>query len=431
MSKRVSSFELAMQNVGAAVKRLNFSPTVYEILKYPERELTAAIPVKMDDGTVKVFVGYRVQHCSVLGPFKGGIRFHPDVDMDEVRALALWMTMKCAVMGLPYGGAKGGVACDPKSMSPDELEQLSRGYVRAMWPLLGKEKDIPAPDVYTNARVMSWMMDEYSKIKGYNEFGVITGKPVVVGGSSGREEATARGCVIAAREAATVLGIKLQGATVAVQGFGNVGSVAARLLHRMGCRIIAVSDSSGGIYNSKGLDPEGVCQYKKSTGRVKGYPGSQQISNEELLALECDILIPAALENQITEQNAHKIKARIIAEGANGPTTPEADRILTERKVFVVPDILANAGGVTVSYFEWVQNNTGLYWTEYEVNRRLEEKMVAAFKEVYQMYKARKDLSMRDCAYTVAVQRLGEAMWLRGWLGKGYEHHEQREAARA
>ncbi|AEG16484.1 Glutamate dehydrogenase (NAD(P)(+)) [Desulfofundulus kuznetsovii DSM 6115] len=431
MSKRLNSFELACNHVLSAVKRLNLNPAVYEILRSPERVLTAAIPVKMDDGSIKVFTGYRVQHCSVLGPFKGGIRFHPDVDMDEVKALALWMTMKCAVLGLPYGGAKGGVTCDHREMSLDELERLSRGYIKAMYPLLGREKDIPAPDVYTNARVMTWMMDEFSGIKGYNEFGVITGKPPVVGGSLGREEATARGCVIAVREAAAALGISLNGATAAVQGYGNVGSIAAKLLHEMGCRIIAVSDSSGGIYNPRGLDPVAVLQFKKNTGTVKGYPGSRPISNEELLALSCDILIPAALENQITEQNARNIKARIIGEGANGPTTPGADRILNEKKVFVIPDILANAGGVTVSYFEWVQNNTGYYWSEEEVNRRLEEKMVAAFKEVYQMYRAHKDLNMRDCAYLVAVQRLNEAMWLRGWLGKGAEYSDRREAVLA
>ncbi|GAW93031.1 Glu/Leu/Phe/Val family dehydrogenase [Calderihabitans maritimus] len=422
---KLNSYRIAQQQIQAAVKQLGLSSTVYELLKQPMRELTVAIPVEMDDGSVKVFIGYRVQHNHALGPLKGGIRFHPEVTLDEVRALAMWMTFKCAVVGLPYGGAKGGVICDPKKLSLRELQRLSRGYVNAVAPLLGIEKDIPAPDVYTNAQVMAWMMDEFSKIKQYNEFGVITGKPQVVGGSAGRHEATARGCMIVVREAARALEIPLQGATVAVQGFGNAGSIIARLLHEQGCRLVAAVDSSGGAYNRRGLDPIRLAEYKSKTGSVKGYPGSQNITSQELLTLDCDILIPAALENQITAQNAPYVKARIIGEAANGPTTPEADRILKENRTLVIPDILASAGGVTVSYFEWVQNRMGYYWSTEEVNKKLEDIMVRSFREVYQTYQQRKDVDMRTAAYMVAIKRISEAMEVRGWLGE--EKKEQRE----
>ncbi|AEG16680.1 Glutamate dehydrogenase [Desulfofundulus kuznetsovii DSM 6115] len=414
----VNPFASAQQEIKRAVSRLGLHPAVYEVLKQPLRELTVVIPVEMDDGTVRVFTGYRVQHNSALGPAKGGIRFHPDVTLEEVKALAMWMTFKCAVVGLPYGGGKGGVVCNPKELSPGELERLSRGYVRAVAEILGPEKDIPAPDVYTNPRIMAWMMDEFSRYKGYNEFGVITGKPLIVGGSAGRNEATARGCAIVVREAAKMLGIPLAGATVAVQGFGNAGSIVARLLHEMGCRIVAVVDSTGGACNTAGMDPVKLREHKTKTGSVKGFPGSKPISSTELLTLDCDILVPAALENQITASVAGQVRAKIVAEAANGPTTPEGDRILNQKGIFVIPDILASAGGVTVSYFEWVQNNMGYYWTEEEVNRRLEEIMVRGFHEVVSMRKLGRGVDMRLAAYMVAVKRVAEAMEVRGWLGR-------------
>lgn len=418
MTPENNSFEIVKNLIDTSVKKLNLSRLVYDMLSEPQRVLTVTVPVQMDDGSVRVFTGYRSQHNNALGPYKGGIRFHQDVNLDEVKALSTWMTLKCAVANIPYGGGKGGVVVNPKTLSRGELERLSRGYIRAIAPVIGANLDIPAPDVGTNGQVMSWMMDEFARIRGYNEFGVITGKPVIVGGSLGRLEATSRGCVFVIREAARATGLKLNGATVAVQGFGNVGSIAARLLQQEdGCRVVAVSDSSGGIYNPGGLDIAAVEAHKAETGSVLGFPGAREISNEELLALECDILVPAALENQITGRNAGKIKARIIAEGANGPTTPEADRILAQKKILVLPDVLANAGGVTVSYFEWVQNQYGYYWSEEEVNNRLERKMVEAFNTVYDLYRKRKDIDMRGAAYLVAIERISEAMYLRGWLG--------------
>lgn len=411
-------FENAQQEIKRAVGRLGLHPAVYEVLKQPMKVLTVVIPVEMDDGTVRVFTGYRAQHNSALGPAKGGVRFHPDVTLDEVKALAMWMTFKCAVVGLPFGGGKGGIVCNPRELSVGELERLSRGYVRAIAEIVGPEKDIPAPDVYTNPQIMAWMMDEFSRYKGYNNFGFITGKPPVVGGSAGRNEATARGCAIAIREAAGLLGLPLAGAAVAVQGFGNAGSIVARLLHEMGCRIVAVADSSGGVYNEGGLDPVKLREYKNRTGSVKGYPGSRPISPAEVLTIDCDILVPAALENQINASVAGQVKAKIVAEAANGPTTPEGDRILNQKGIFVIPDILASAGGVTVSYFEWVQNNMGYYWTEQEVNQRLEEVMVRGFHEVVTMYRASRDVDMRLAAYMVSVQKVARAMEVRGWLGR-------------
>ncbi|HHW43782.1 glutamate dehydrogenase [Desulfofundulus thermobenzoicus] len=408
----------AQQEIKRAVSRLGLHPAVYEILKQPLKVLTVVIPVEMDDGTIRVFTGYRVQHNSAPGPVKGGIRFHPDVTLEEVKALAMWMTFKCAVVGLPYGGSKGGVVCNPRELSPGELERLSRGYVRAIAEIVGAEKDIPAPDVYTNPQIMAWMMDEFSRYKGHNEFGFITGKPLSVGGSAGRNEATARGCAIVVREAARMLGIPLDGATVAVQGYGNAGSIVARLLHEMGCRIIAVVDSTGGAYNAAGMNPVKLREHKARTGSVRGFPGSRPISSAELLTMECDILVPAALENQINASVAGQVKAKIVAEAANGPTTPEGDRILNQKGVFVIPDILASAGGVTVSYFEWVQNNMGYYWTGEEVNRRLEEIMVRGFHEVVAMRRLGRDVDMRLAAYMVAVKKVAEAMEVRGWLGK-------------
>ncbi len=418
MSKETNSFTIVNGLIDTTVKKLNLGRAVKDILSQPQRLLTVTIPVQMDDGSVRVYTGYRSQHNNALGPYKGGIRFHQDVSLDEVKALSAWMTLKCAVLNIPYGGGKGGVIVNPKELTPGELERLCRGYVRSIAPVLGSETDIPAPDVGTNGQTMAWMMDEYAQLINHNQFGVITGKPVILGGSRGRVEATSRGCVITIREAARAIGLKLKDATVAVQGFGNVGSIAARLLQvEDGCRVLAVSDTGGAIYSPRGLDIPAVEAYKACTGSVKDFPGSQSITGEELLALNCDILVPAALENQITGENAGRIKARIVAEGANGPTTPEADRILAAKNILVLPDVLANAGGVTVSYFEWVQNNSGYYWCEDEVNQRLERKMVEAFDEVYSIYKKRKDVDMRGAAYMTAVSRLAEVMQIRGWLG--------------
>jgi glutamate dehydrogenase len=363
----------------------------------------------MDDGNTRIFMGIRVQYNDALGPTKGGIRYFPEITADEVTALAAWMTWKTAVVGLPLGGGKGGIRCNPKEMSKTELERLTRAYTRAMSRFIGPYTDIPAPDVYTDAQTMAWIMDEYSQIVGYNAFGVVTGKPVNVGGSLGRNEATSLGLTYTIINAASRLGIKLKGASVAVQGYGNVGYHAARLLHEQGCKIIAVSDSKGGIYNPEGLDPQKVLKHKEKTGSVVGYPGSNMISNEQLLELQCDVLVPAALENQITKANAGNIKARIVGEGANGPTTPQADEILFESGVFVIPDILANAGGVTVSYFEQVQNQMNYYWTEEEVRAKLKTIMDKAFESVVDMSEEH-NVNMRTAAYMLAVKRVADAM---------------------
>jgi glutamate dehydrogenase len=366
----------------------------------------------MDDGDTRVFTGYRVQYNDALGPTKGGIRYHPDLTLDEVIALSAWMTWKTAVTGLPLGGGKGGIRCNPKEMSPGELERLTRGYARAFARYIGPYSDIPAPDVYTDSQTMAWIMDEYSGMVGYNAFGVVTGKPIRVGGSLGRNEATSRGVMYTVIEGAKHLGIDLKDSAVAVQGFGNVGFHAARLLHELGCKIIAVSDSKGGICNPKGLDPLKVMEHKNTTGSVVGYKGCKELTNEELLEVECEILVPSALENQITRANAGKIKAKIVAEGANGPTTPEADEILFRNGVFVIPDILANSGGVIVSYFEQVQNQMNYYWPEDEVRSKLERIIVNAFKEVLavaQQY----NVNMRVAAYMNAVKRVSEAMVFR------------------
>lgn len=398
-----------------ACDRLGLEQGVYEILKEPARVYSVGIPVKMDNGEVRTFVGYRVQHTDVTGPTKGGIRFHPNVTMDEVKALAIWMTIKCNVVGLPYGGGKGAVVCNPKKMSKGEIERLSRGYIRAIAPFIGAEKDIPAPDVYTNAQVMGWMLDEYNQVTGYNCPGVITGKPLALGGSLGRNEATARGISFVVCEAAKKLGIDLTEATAVIQGFGNAGSIAARLLHEAGVRIVGVSDSTGAIYNGSGLDPIALAEHKRATGSVTGFVGATPIHPDDLLILPCDILVPAALENVITPKNAGRIKARMIAEAANGPTTPEADEILHRKGVLVIPDILANAGGVTVSYFEWVQNLQQFYWSEEEVNSRLRSVMVDAFSKTYEM-SGRYNVSMRSGAYMVAMERIATAMRARGWV---------------
>jgi glutamate dehydrogenase len=410
--KTPNPYEAALRQLDIAAEKLSLEPRIHEVFKHPMRIFVANVPVMMDNGSFRVFMGVRVQYNDALGPTKGGIRYHPDLTVDEVTALAAWMTWKTAVVGLPLGGGKGGIRCNPKEMSEAELERLTRSYTRAMSKFIGPYTDIPAPDVYTNAQTMAWIMDEYSEIVGYNAFGVVTGKPVDVGGSLGRNEATSLGLMYAVINAANHLGIELKGATVAVQGYGNVGWNAAQLFHGLGCKIIAVSDSKGGIYNPDGLKPEKVLKHKKKTGSVVGYPGSNAISNEQLLALQCDILVPAALENQITKANASDVKAKIVAEGANGPVTPEADEILFKNGVFVIPDILANAGGVTVSYFEQVQNQMNYYWTEQEVRDKLKAIMDKACKNVIAMAKQH-NVNMRIAAYMLAVKRVADVMMTR------------------
>jgi glutamate dehydrogenase len=413
-----NTYEIAKKSLKNATEKLNLPTSVYERLKDCDRVLEAAIPVKMDDGSLQIFTGYRAQHNNVLGPYKGGVRFHPQVDLDEAKALSIWMTIKCAVTRVPFGGGKGAVACDPLKMSPQEIERLSRQYIRSMAPVLGPKIDIPAPDINTNPQVMAWMADEYGKIKGYDDLGIVTGKPLDMGGSAGRENATGQGIMIAVREAAKVLGLPLKNAKLAVQGYGNVGSSAARFLAKEGCKLIAVADIFGGVYSENGLDAEELYQFCRQTGTVKDYPKcSSSISTEELFALDCDIIVPAAMENQITPAVAQTIKARLVGEGANGPTTPEADEVFKEKGTFVVPDILANSGGVTASYFEWVQNNYAYYWTAEEAGKRLELKMVEAFHHIYDYQRNfSKKISMREAAFMYAVQRLADAMKIRGWV---------------
>jgi len=402
-------YEAALRQLDIAAEKLNLDPRIHEELKHPMRIFVSNFPVIMDDGSVRVFSGIRVQYNDALGPTKGGIRYHPDITVDEVTALAAWMTWKTAVVGLPLGGGKGGVRCNPKEMSQAELERLTRSYTRAMSKVIGPYTDIPAPDVYTDAQTMAWIMDEYSQLVGYNAFGVVTGKPVSVGGSLGRNEATSLGLLYTVINAANHLSIELKDATVAVQGYGNVGYHAARLLHEQGCKIIAVSDSKGGIYNPDGFDPEEVLKHKTETGSVVNYSGSSMVSNEQLLALKCDILVPAALENQITKTNASNVKAKIVAEGANGPVTPEADEILFRNKVFVIPDILANAGGVVVSYFEQVQNQMNYYWTEEEVHAKLKAILDKTFESILKIVKEHR-VNMRTAAYMQAVKRVADTM---------------------
>ncbi|MBO8160747.1 MAG: Glu/Leu/Phe/Val dehydrogenase [Thermosipho sp. (in: Bacteria)] len=401
-----------LENVAKYIETLSGA---LEILKNPLRIIEVSIPVRMDDGSVKVFKGWRSQHNNALGPTKGGIRYHPDVSKEEVMALSAWMSIKNAVVGIPYGGGKGGIKVNPKELSKGELERLSRGYIDAIYKYIGVDQDIPAPDVYTNSQIMSWMMDEYSKLVGSYQPGVITGKMKIVGGSQGRGTATARGGFFVLREALKVKGEDFKGMTVAVQGFGNAGSFAARFLSEVGANVVAVSDSKGAIYNPQGLPYGPVVEHKKKTGSVIDFDGAKNISNEELLELDVDILIPAAIENVITEENADKIKAKYILELANGPITPEADKILYKKGVFILPDVLANAGGVTVSYFEWVQNRTGYYWQEREVHKKLDEVMTEAFHMVYETMKE-KSVNSRVAAYIVAVNRIIEAMKARGWI---------------
>jgi len=416
-SHRINPFHVAQQQFDQAAEMLHLPDDIRAILRVPQRELTVNFPVQMDDGSTRVFTGYRVQHNLSRGPVKGGIRYHPSVDIDEVRALAMWMTWKCALVNIPYGGAKGGVIVDPKQLSPGELERLTRRFATEISILLGPEKDIPAPDVGTNAQIMAWIMDTISMHRGYTVPAVITGKPVNVGGSLGRVEATGRGVMLMVREMARQLGWSLDGLRVVVQGFGNVGSTAAYLLHQLGCKVIGVADASGGYYCAQGLDIPAMRAHTEqhSFRLLDGYraAGVERISGSELLELECDVLIPAALENQITGANAERIRARLIVEGANGPTTPEADAILGERGVIVVPDILANAGGVIVSYFEWVQGLQEFFWDEQDINEKLERIIVGAFQQVYAMA-GQRQIPLRLAAYLLAVQRVADANLTRG-----------------
>lgn len=397
-----------------ALDKLGYPEEVYELMKEPIRLLTVRIPVRMDDGRVKVFTGYRAQHNDALGPAKGGVRFHPDVTLDEVKALSIWMSLKTGIVGLPYGGGKGGIVCNPREMSFRELEGLSRGYVRAISQIVGPTKDIPAPDIFTNSQIMAWMMDEYSHIREHDSPGFITGKPIVLGGSHGRETATAQGVAIVIREAAKKRGIDLKGARVIIQGFGNAGSYLAKFMRDAGAKIIAISDVHGALYDKDGLDIDYLLDRRDSFGTVTNL-FKDTISNKEMLELDCDILVPAAIQNQITEENAHNIGAEIVVEAANGPTTLEATKILTERGILLVPDVLASVGGVTVSYFEWVQNNQGYYWSEEEVLEKLEREVVNAFNNVYETAQSRK-VDMRLAAYMVGVRKMAEAARYRGWV---------------
>ena len=407
-------FETAKKQVDIVADLLGLDSGIREVLKHPKRELTVNFPVRMDDGTYRVFTGHRVQYNMARGPCKGGIRYHPQVTLDEVRALAAWMTWKCAVVNIPYGGAKGGVICDPKHMSKGELERLTRRYTSEISLIIGPERDIPAPDVYTDGQTMSWIMDTYSSLKGYSVPGVVTGKPIPLGGSEGRGEATGRGCAYTIREAAKDAGVRVKNGTVAVQGYGNAGSVAANLLNdEQGAKIVAASDSKGGIYKADGFNPHALEEHKMKTGSVVGFPGAKTISNEELLELKVDILVPAALENQLTGKNADKVNAKLIAEAANGPTLPEADSVFFQKKITVLPDILANAGGVTVSYFEWAQDIQGYFWPLTEVNQRLERVMVQSYNDVHKTAVERK-VHNRTAAYVLAIQRVVDAIKVRG-----------------
>jgi glutamate dehydrogenase (NAD(P)+) len=404
---------MALRQLDGAAARLRLDPAIHARLAACQRELTVHFPVKLDDGSVRVFTGYRVQHSLARGPAKGGLRYSPAVSLDEVRALAMWMTWKCAVVGLPYGGAKGGVICDPKALSSGELERLTRRFATELAILVSPDKDIPAPDVGTDSRVMAWFMDTYSMHMGHSAPGVVTGKPVSIGGSEGRIEATGRGAAFCTRWAAERLGLALAGGTVVVQGFGNVGSAAARLLYEVGCKVVAVSDAGGGVYNPAGLDVRALRLYVQEHGAIAGFPGASAVTNAELLELPCDVLVPAAVEGQITEHNAGRLRCKLIAEGANGPTTPDADAILAARGITVVPDILCNAGGVIVSYFEWVQDLQNFFWAEDEVNVRLRRILGKAFDALWERAEAAGQ-SLRDAALDLAVTRVAEALTARG-----------------
>lgn len=413
MTENLNLFTSTQVVIKEALDKLGYDEGMYDLLKEPIRMVEVRIPVRMDDGKVKVFTGFRGQHNDAVGPTKGGVRFHPQVSADEVRALSMWMTLKAGIVDLPYGGGKGGIICDPREMSMGELERLSRGYVRALSQVMGPTKDIPAPDVFTNAQIMAWMMDEYSRIDEFNSPGFITGKPIVLGGSQGRDRATAEGVTIIINEAAKKRGIDMKGARIVIQGFGNAGSFLSKFLHDAGAKVIGISDAYGALHDPNGLDIDYLLDRRDSFGTVTTL-FDNTISNEELLELDCDILVPAAIENQITEKNANDIKAKIVVEAANGPTTSEATKILTERGILLVPDVLASAGGVTVSYFEWVQNNMGYYWTEEEVRERMTTKMVEAFENVYNVASTR-NIDMRLAAYMIGIRKTAEASRFRGW----------------
>jgi glutamate dehydrogenase len=413
MTENLNLFTSTQVVIKEALDKLGYDEGMYDLLKEPIRMVEVRIPVRMDDGKVKVFTGFRGQHNDAVGPTKGGVRFHPAVTADEVRALSMWMTLKAGIVDLPYGGGKGGIICDPREMSMGELERLSRGYVRALSQVMGPTKDIPAPDVFTNAQIMAWMMDEYSRIDEFNSPGFITGKPIVLGGSQGRDRATAEGVTIIINEAAKKRGIDMKGARVVIQGFGNAGSFLSKFLHDAGAKVIGISDAYGALHDPNGLDIDYLLDRRDSFGTVTTL-FDNTISNSELLELDCDILVPAAIENQITEKNAHNIKATIVVEAANGPTTSEATKILTERGILLVPDVLASAGGVTVSYFEWVQNNMGYYWTEEEVREKMTIKMVEAFDNVYNVASTR-NIDMRLAAYMIGIRKTAEASRFRGW----------------
>ena len=409
MRENLSPLDVALEQLRIVAEEIDLELGIHEVLKHPKRSLIVSVPIRLDNGEVNVFMGCRVQHNDARGPCKGGIRYHPDVTLDEVTALAMWMTWKCAVVDIPYGGAKGGVCCNTKELTKSEVERITRRYTTMLLEVIGPYRDVAAPDMYTNGQTMAWIMDTYSHYKGYRVPEVVTGKPIVVGGSEGRVEATSLGVVFCIKEAAKHLKMRLKGATCAIQGFGNVGWNAANILHKMGGKIVAVSDSTGGIYNSDGINPSKIYQHKEKTGSVVNFKGTKNITNEELLELKCDILVPAALENQITKANANKIKAKIVAEAANGPTTPEADKILLQKGIFLVPDILANSGGVTSSYFEWVQNLTREHWTVEETNKKLEEKMVKAFDDVNRISK-KEETNMRLAALILGVGRVADAI---------------------
>jgi len=413
MAEHGAIFEAMLEEFDEAARLLKLDPGIWRILTHPKRQIVVSCPVQMDNGDIEVFTGYRVQYNVTLGPAKGGIRYHPDVSLDEVTALAAWMTWKCAIAQLPFGGGKGGIVCDPTRMSRRELEALTRRYVAELVDAIGPEKDVPAPDVNTNDQVMAWFMDTYSMHVGHTATAVVTGKPVAMGGSLGRREATGRGVMIVTREAARHLGLAIEGAKVAVQGFGNVGSVSAFQLRDLGARVVAITDWKGGVINQGGLDLDALAAWAREHGTVDGFTGGDALENEDLFGLDVDILVPAALENQITVENAARVRARIVTEGANGPTSPEAHEIMHANGVFVIPDILANSGGVTTSYFEWVQNRHGYYWEEAEVNAKLEQKMCAAFETVLQTSLKYK-VDMRTAAYIVAIDRVGTVTKLRG-----------------
>jgi glutamate dehydrogenase (NAD(P)+) len=409
----LNPYRISQIQFDIAAEYLKLDAGLRQILRTPKRVLEVSIPTKMDNGQIKVFTGYRVQHNVARGPAKGGIRYHPAVTLDEVKALAMWMAWKTAAVNIPYGGGKGGVICDPKRMSKSELERMTRRYTSEILPIIGPEQDIPAPDVYTDAQTMAWIMDTYSMTKGYSSLGVVTGKPVSIGGSEGRNEATARGCLVVVEEACKVKKMSLRGSSVAIQGFGNAGAMAAKLFTEKKARVVAISDSRGGVFNSRGIDPLKAMRYKERSGTVVGMPGTSRISNDDLLTMKCDILVPAALENAITLQNAEAVKARIVAEASNGPTTPHADEILARRGITVLPDILANAGGMTVSHFESMQNQQGLAWDVEEVNARLQKIMVRSFHEMVETMR-RHHVPPRAGAMILAVGRVSEALLVRG-----------------